>query len=107
VILSLIILFLKCFSVRDNFFFKKRVLLAGQTRFKGSWLSLWLLSLGADVWGYALPPEGRRSLFRDLWQGQAAEIPIGIFCITTLVICAILQRCVKWWPKPSPRLCCT
>ena len=41
----------------------RRVLLTGHTGFKGSWLSLWLLSLGAEVWGYALEPEGPGSLF--------------------------------------------
>lgn len=35
----------------------KRVLVTGDTGFKGSWLSLWLHELGADVVGYALPPE--------------------------------------------------
>ncbi len=31
----------------------KRVLLTGNTGFKGSWLSTWLLSLGAEVYGYS------------------------------------------------------
>jgi CDP-glucose 4,6-dehydratase len=44
----------------------RRVLLTGHTGFKGSWLSLWLLSLGAEAWGYALPPEPNRSLFHEL-----------------------------------------
>lgn len=35
----------------------KRVLLTGHTGFKGSWLAFWLTKLGADVTGYALPPE--------------------------------------------------
>ena len=35
----------------------KRVLVTGNTGFKGSWLSLWLHELGADVFGYALPPK--------------------------------------------------
>jgi len=35
----------------------KRVLVTGDTGFKGSWLSLWLAEIGADVYGYALPPE--------------------------------------------------
>jgi CDP-glucose 4,6-dehydratase len=34
----------------------KRVLITGDTGFKGSWLALWLYLLGADVVGYALPP---------------------------------------------------
>ena len=45
-------------------------MLTGHTGFKGSWLTLWLLSLGADVWGYALAPEPGRSLFRDLCLDQ-------------------------------------
>ena len=36
---------------------RKRVLVTGDTGFKGSWLSLWLHDMGADVVGYALPPE--------------------------------------------------
>ncbi len=31
----------------------KRVLVTGHTGFKGSWLTLWLNSLGAEVTGYA------------------------------------------------------
>ena len=39
-----------------DFLRNKRVLITGHTGFKGSWLSAWLLKLGADVTGYALPP---------------------------------------------------
>ena len=41
----------------------KKVLITGHTGFKGSWLSLWLQSMGADVLGYGLPPPTRPSLF--------------------------------------------
>ncbi|MFA5774464.1 MAG: CDP-glucose 4,6-dehydratase [Ilumatobacteraceae bacterium] len=41
----------------------KRVLITGDTGFKGSWLSLWLHQQGATVYGYALPPEGPNSHF--------------------------------------------
>jgi CDP-glucose 4,6-dehydratase len=41
----------------------KRVLLTGHTGFKGSWLTLWLRSLGAEVTGYALAPDPMPSLF--------------------------------------------
>ena len=34
----------------------KRIFLTGHTGFKGSWLALWLRQLGADVYGYSLPP---------------------------------------------------
>jgi len=41
----------------------RRVLITGDTGFKGSWLALWLNELGADVTGIALPPEGERPHF--------------------------------------------
>lgn len=40
-----------------------RVFLTGHTGFKGGWLALWLESLGAKVYGYALPPPTDPSLF--------------------------------------------
>ena len=40
-----------------NTFRGKRVLITGDTGFKGSWLSLWLHQHGAKVFGFALPPE--------------------------------------------------
>ena len=44
----------------------KRVVVTGDTGFKGSWLSLWLHSAGAEVFGYALPPEGAQNHFSQL-----------------------------------------
>ena len=49
-----------------HFWSGRRVLLTGHTGFKGSWLLLWLKQLGAQVWGYALDPEGSPSLFSSL-----------------------------------------
>jgi CDP-glucose 4,6-dehydratase len=43
-----------------------RVFVTGDTGFKGSWLSLWLHLLGADVVGYALPPADGQNHFRLL-----------------------------------------
>ncbi len=34
----------------------KKILVTGDTGFKGSWMCIWLKELGADVYGYALPP---------------------------------------------------
>ena len=45
----------------------KRVLVTGHTGFKGSWLCEWLLALGADVTGLALPPATTPALFDELW----------------------------------------
>ena len=47
----------------NNIYKGKRVLITGHTGFKGSWLSLWLMSLGADVLGYALPPQTEPCIF--------------------------------------------
>jgi CDP-glucose 4,6-dehydratase len=49
--------------IDPTFWGGRRVLLTGNTGFKGSWLSIWLESLGADVTGYALPPPTQPSLF--------------------------------------------
>lgn len=46
-----------------EFWSGKRVLLTGHTGFKGSWLSLWLQRLGANVIGYALAPPSNPNLF--------------------------------------------
>ena len=41
----------------------KKVLVTGHTGFKGSWLSLLLQQLGAEVVGVSLPPETTPNLF--------------------------------------------
>jgi CDP-glucose 4,6-dehydratase len=50
-------------TVDKNFWNGKRVFLTGHTGFKGSWMSLWLSSLGAIVKGYSLQPPTSPSLF--------------------------------------------
>ena len=44
----------------------KKVLITGNTGFKGSWMSQWLLNIGADVYGMALEPPTNPSLFDQL-----------------------------------------
>ena len=44
----------------------KTVLVTGHTGFIGSWLTLWLQSLGAKVVGYSLEPPTKPSLFETL-----------------------------------------
>lgn len=46
-----------------SFFQNKKVLVTGHTGFKGSWLSIWLHELGANVVGYALAPKTDRDNF--------------------------------------------
>jgi len=46
-----------------NSYRNKKVLVTGHTGFKGSWLSIWLLQLGAKVVGYALDPASEKGNF--------------------------------------------
>lgn len=50
----------------------RRVLVTGHNGFKGTWLSLWLEELGADVWGYSLAPEPS-TLFATIQPGRVSE----------------------------------
>ena len=52
-------------NVDPSFWQGKKVLLTGHTGFKGSWLSLWLEMLGAEVTGFALDPPTQPSLFEQ------------------------------------------
>ena len=50
-------------DIFDNFYKGKRVLITGHTGFKGSWLSIWLHELGAEVIGVAKDPLSERDNF--------------------------------------------
>ncbi|WP_336509476.1 CDP-glucose 4,6-dehydratase [Ruegeria lacuscaerulensis] len=52
----------------------RRVLVTGHTGFKGAWLAAWLAEAGAEVTGYALPPETNPSLWVLLGQGKIRSI---------------------------------
>ena len=43
----------------------KKVLVTGHTGFKGTWLSIWLHKLGAEVKGYSLEDYPNNKLFND------------------------------------------
>ena len=55
----------------------KKVFLSGHTGFKGSWLSLWLQQLGAELTGYALQPPTHPSLFDVARVAQGMTSLIG------------------------------
>ncbi len=50
----------------NNIYKDKKVFLTGHTGFKGTWLALWLTSLGARVLGYSLMPNTTPSMFDKL-----------------------------------------
>ena len=50
--------------VNKNFWNNKKVFLIGHTGFKGSWLAMWLKSMGVNLKGYSLSPENKINLFQ-------------------------------------------
>ena len=64
-------------EVNTAFWNGKRVLMTGHTGFKGSWLSLWLQSMGAQVIGYALSPPTNPSMFEVAKVGEGMTSIIG------------------------------
>lgn len=55
----------------------KRVLVTGHTGFKGAWLCEWLLTLGAEVTGLALPPPTQPALFDQLGLARRIHHRLG------------------------------
>jgi CDP-glucose 4,6-dehydratase len=64
-------------SLDNDFWRGKRVFLTGHTGFKGSWLSLWLQSMGVDLFGFALAPPTSPSLFEAANVGSGMVSTIG------------------------------
>jgi CDP-glucose 4,6-dehydratase len=63
----------------------RRVFVTGHTGFKGSWLTLWLLDLGANVTGYSLGPPTEPNLFEAARIGTVeARLPMGAGRFTDL-----------------------
>ena len=50
----------------NNIYKNKKVLITGHTGFKGSWLTSWLLNLGAEVAGYSVDIPTNPSHFDEL-----------------------------------------
>jgi CDP-glucose 4,6-dehydratase len=53
----------------------KRIFITGHTGFTGSWISIWLHRIGAEVFGYSLAPEGNPNLFSD---AKVGELVLGV-----------------------------
>lgn len=60
-------------ALNRAFWSGRKVFLTGHTGFKGGWLALWLRELGAEVYGYGLPPAAVPSL----WQVAQIEPIMG------------------------------
>lgn len=50
----------------NNIYKNKRILITGHTGFKGSWLTTWLLNLGADICGISNEIPTKPSMFEEL-----------------------------------------
>lgn len=61
----------------NNIYKGKRVLVTGHTGFKGSWLSMWLISLGAEVIGYSNEIPTNPSHFSELELDKKLKHIIG------------------------------
>ena len=64
-------------SMNPDFWKNRRVFLTGHTGFKGSWTSLWLQSLGAELTGYSLAPNTDPALFDVAGVGAGMNSIIG------------------------------
>ena len=63
--------------INQQFWIGKKVFLTGHTGFKGSWLSIWLTNLGANVKGYSLQPPTSPSLFEQCKLDRIVDTVIG------------------------------
>jgi CDP-glucose 4,6-dehydratase len=63
--------------LNKEFWKGKKVLVTGHTGFKGSWLSIWLNMLGAEVSGYALDPLTPRDNFTLSGIGDLIKHEVG------------------------------
>ena len=64
-------------KVNPQFWKGKRVFVTGHTGFKGSWLSLWLQLMGAEVKGFSLTPPTQPALFDVAKVGDNMQTEIG------------------------------
>ena len=70
---------LEALEMTAKFWSGKRVFVTGHTGFKGGWLCLWLQSLGAKVYGYALNAPTDPHLFGTarVGEGMAGNTDAG------------------------------
>ena len=64
-------------KINPHFWKGKRVFVTGHTGFKGSWLSLWLQLMGAEVKGFSLAPPTQPALFEVAKVGDNMQTEIG------------------------------
>lgn len=67
-------------KINKKFWNNRKVLITGHTGFKGSWLSLWLHYMNANVLGYSLPLNKKNVLYRKLNLNKKIQSKFGDIC---------------------------
>ena len=67
----------RCGNLFNEYYRNKNVFVTGHTGFKGTWLSIWLNKLGANVTGYSLEPPTKPSMFEMCQLGEKVNSIIG------------------------------
>ena len=67
----------------NRIYHNKKVVVTGHTGFKGSWLSLWLQNMGAEVKGYSLGLNTEPTLFKkaNIAEGMESEFGDILFAL--------------------------
>lgn len=87
----------------------KRVFLTGHTGFKGSWLSLWLQHMGAELTGFALAPATSPNLYAlasiegglDSHIGDIRDLPALVDSITAVRPEIVIHMAAQALVRPS------
>jgi CDP-glucose 4,6-dehydratase len=70
----------KNYMAFNNIYKNKKVLITGNTGFKGSWLSTWLKMMGAEVYGYSVDIPTQPSMFEILDMENKISHHFGNIC---------------------------
>jgi CDP-glucose 4,6-dehydratase len=68
------------FKLFGDIYRHKKILITGNTGFKGSWLSVWLLSMGAEVYGLSVDIPTKPSAFEELGLSKKVRHTVGDVC---------------------------
>ncbi len=77
----------------EQFYQGRKILVTGHTGFKGGWLATWLRLLGAEVTGFALPPNTSPNLFTAAAVGEGINSIFGDIRELSELRTAVIQHC--------------